>query len=104
MTSKPRTKIPTTWRVPDGFVLTWYPPFALRGADPNQPINVYDDREPFVRVELPDGTVGYNPNVHEARLSQFGGVHPGVYALNKFGEHKTDDLHPDALQTYGKAT
>lgn len=106
-TTKPPTKVPSKWHVPDGFVLTWYPPFKLRGVtDPNHPILVYSDLEPFVPVDLPDGSVGYNPNVIEATLADFGGEHPGVYALSIAGEHPGFDpdspLHPSALQIFGK--
>lgn len=99
------SKVPTKWHVPDGFVLTWYPPFDLHGnTDPDRPINVYNDAEPFVPIDLPDGSVGYNPNTREAKLSDFeGGVHPGVYALNIIGEQNQGDaLHPTALQIFGK--
>lgn len=99
-----KAKIPSKWHVPDGFVLTWYPPFKLRGvSDPNHPINVYDDSEPFVRIDGGPADGGYNPNTRETTLAEFDGLHPGVYALNLIGEENQGDaLHPDAIQIYGK--
>lgn len=97
-------KVPSKWHVPDGYVLTWYPPFAFPfHVDPDHAILVYNEAEPFVQATAPDGSLAYNPNVTSALLSDFDGVHPGVYALSKFGDHKLpEDLHPTALQIYGK--
>lgn len=99
---------PTKWHVPDGWVLTWYPPFRFPYAiDEHAKIFVYNEIEPFTPADLPDGSTGYNPNVTEARLSDFDGEHPGVYALNLIGDHPGFDpespVHADAIQRFGKA-
>lgn len=114
-------KVPSKWHVPDGWVLTWYPPFTFPYKhDPNMVIQVYDDAEPFVPAIAPNGSLGYSPNTSPAVLSDFDGVHPGVYALNIQGEEpgvwvspgdpesdepaptEASPLHPSALQIYGK--
>jgi hypothetical protein len=98
-------KIPSDWAVPDGWVLTWYPPFTFPfPVAEDHPIQVYDNGEPFVPAP---GFDGYNPNTSTCSLSDFGGVHPGVYALNVAGEEPGFDpdnpLNSEALQRFGKA-
>jgi hypothetical protein len=89
-------KIPTSWQVPDGWVLTWYPPFVLPTAqEPQRLVFVYDDDEPFI----PSGD-GYNPN---GRFDVLGDelVHPCAYALNIAGEEPAKP-HPNAVQVRGR--
>lgn len=102
-----KAKMPTTWKVPDGFVLTWFPPFTFEKAFPvrdDHAILVYDEDEPFIPLHDLDGNVvGYNPNVVPSKLDRHDGVHPGVYALSIQGEELPDDqLHADAVRVYGK--
>lgn len=104
-------KMPSDWAVPDGWVLTWYPPFVFpyKVAE-DQLVLVYNDAEPFVA-----SGGGFRPNVTESTLDQFDGVHPGTYALNIHGEEpgvwvspdapegeEPAPVHPDARQRYGK--
>lgn len=106
MTTK--AKIPTRWKVPAGWVLTWYPPFTLPTTPSEDAlVHVYDDDEPFVPSPMIGGGTGYSPNVSEARFGDFeGGVLPGMYALNIVGEQPGFDpdspVHPDAIQVFGK--
>lgn len=103
------TKMPTKWEVPDGYVLTWYPPFVFPyPVAENRQVFVYDDVMPFVPVEGPDGEIiGYNANVSMSTLDQYeNGEHPGQYALNRQGEEPGFDpdnpVHKDAVQVFGK--
>lgn len=92
--------MPSKWKVPDGFVLTWYPPFTFPYAvAEDRTVLVYDDDEPFI-----DRGRGWEPNVSEAPLSDFD-EHPGQYALNIRGEEPGFDpdnpVRADAVQRYG---
>lgn len=95
------SKMPTKWRVPAGWVLTWYPPFEFPyPVDADRAIFVYDEDEPFVPADGA-GDGGYNPNGEWSTLDEYDGVHPGQYALNVQGDEPTE-IAADAIQTYGK--
>lgn len=99
------SKVPTKWQVPEGYVLTWFPPFTFPMSQPtNRRTFVYDQDEPFIPLEDAAGNIlGYNPNGVFKKLGDLDNQHPGAYALNIQGEESDEKILPAAaVRMYGK--